>query len=167
MKERLTILAILFSVVLNIVFVGTYIYHKFSESHNTSHDLSVNHRFLYEELNLSSEQLEKFKPVRDRFHTSLREQELAIKDRQLELIDLLDRENPDHMAINTKQIEIKDLQGQLQEKVIDHFLEEDKIFTSVQRAKFFALIKERIAKSDLTRPGWMPRAPANSAEGTR
>ena len=166
MKKNIKILAIIFSVVLNIVFLGSYLYHKFGLHLSPGHQMNHN-RLICEELNLSREQLKKFEPVRDRFHAFISQQGHAIKDKQLELIDLLTKENPDREAIGAKQKEIHTLQGQMQAKVIDHLLEEREIFTVEQREKFFALIKGRIEKSESPRPRWMPKPRIKPSEGGR
>lgn len=164
MKENLKTLAIVFSVVLNIVIIGSYFYHKLDHSPLTCHPGNYNHS-LIEELNLSREQLDRFEPIRDRFHAFLSRQGDDIKYKQLELIDLLARENPDREAVGVKQKEIQTLQRQMQTKVINHLFAESRIFTSEQRKKFFALIRGRIRKSNGPRPRWMPHTRVNSVKG--
>ena len=163
MKKNLKTLAIIFSIVLNLVFIGTYFYHQFDQQPLTGPQGDHN-RFLVEELNLSREQIDRFAPIRDRFHAFLSRQEHAIKDKQLELISLLAKENPDREAVDVKQKEIQTLQRQMQAKVIDHLLEESGIFTSEQRQRFFALIKGRIEKSVNPHPRWMPQTSTNSSK---
>ena len=55
----------------------------------------------------------------------------------------------------------------MQARVIDHILEESRIFTPELRRKFFALIRSRIEKSDGPRPRWMPRNAGSPSEGER
>ncbi len=166
MKKNLKTLGIIFSVVLNIVFIGSYVYHKsglnFMTDRHTHHN-----RLLYEELNLSHEQLHRFGPIRDNFHAFLNQQSQKIKARQLQLIDLLVEKNPDREAIDTRQTEIQVLQQEMQAKVIHHLLKESKIFTPEQREKFFALIKGRIEKNESPRPRWMSRPRSQPAQGGR
>jgi len=166
MKKNLKTLGIIFSVVLNIVFVGSYVYHKSYLFPLTGHPANQN-RLIYEELNLTTEQLDRFRPIRDSFHAFLSQQGQKIKAKRLELIDLLSKEDPDREAIDAKQKEIQVLQQQMQTKVINHLLEENGIFTTEQREKFFALIKGRIEKSASPRPRWMPRTRAKPEEGGR
>ena len=73
MKKNLKTLAIIFSVVLNIVFIGSYFYHKLDQYPLMGYQANYN-RFLCEELNLSREQLDRFEPIRDRFHAFLSQQ---------------------------------------------------------------------------------------------
>jgi len=166
MKKNLKILAIIFSVALNIVFIGSYFYYR-SGTLAVPGRQSNHNRLLYEELNLSREQLERFGPLRDTFHAFVNEQGRKIKAGQLELIDLLAGEAPDRGAIAAKRKEIQTLQRQMQTGVIDHLLEESGTFTPQQRRKFFALIKERMGKSGGPRPRWMPQAGAKPSEGAR
>jgi Spy/CpxP family protein refolding chaperone len=152
MWKNLKILAIVFSVGLNIAFIG-------------SHLLRMNRlpwaaqgakcQYLYEELNLSPSQLAHLQPLRDQFHAFLAAQGKRLKSRRLELISLLAGGAPKEQ-VAAKQREIQVLQQQLQSKVIEHFNAESRIFTPSQRHKFFDLIKERIKQSDNAHPKWMP-----------
>jgi len=166
MKKNLTILGIIFSVVLNIVFIGSYLYYGAVLLLQADHQASYDHP-LYKELNLSRDQLDRFEPFRDSFHAFVNEQGGKIKARQLELVGLLAAEKPDRWAIDAKQEEIQILQHQMQVKVIDHLLEESRIFTPEQRQKFFALIKGRIEESSGSRPTWMPRTQVSASKGKR
>jgi Spy/CpxP family protein refolding chaperone len=166
MKKNLKTLAIIFSVVLNMVFIGSYFYHKVNPYPLTGHQVTHD-RCLLEELNLSREQLDRFDPICDRFHVFLRQQGHAIKGKQLELIDLLARENPEREAIDTKQKEIQTLQRQMQKEVIGHLLEEIGTLMPAQRERFFALIKGRIEECDGSGPRWMPKARVNFSKGAR
>ena len=157
MKRNLKILAITFSVALNLVFIGSYLYHNSGlflplAGHPANRD-----RPLYEELDLGRDQLARIAPLRDSFHAFVNEQGGKIKAKRLELIGLLAVERPDRRAIASKQGEIQALQLEMQARVIDHLLEESRIFTPEQRQRFFALIKGRIRKGSGPRPGWMPR----------
>ena len=166
MKKNLKTLAIIFSVVLNIVFAGSYFYHGLSLFCLAGRQAEHDHP-LYEELDLSRDQLGRFKPLCDRFHTFINEQGRKIKARQLELVDLLAKEKPDRRAIDAKQEEIQVLQRQIQAKVVDHLLEKSRIFTPEQRQRFFELIKGRIEKSDGPRPRWIPRKQVIPSKGKR
>lgn len=72
MRKNFKILAITFSVALNIVFVGYWFYHG-SGLLPPPVRQEYDHP-LYEELDLSPDQLGKFKPLRDRFHVFVNEQ---------------------------------------------------------------------------------------------
>jgi len=166
MKKNLRTLAIIFSVVLNLVFVGSYVYYRSGllppAGRQADHALP-----LYEHLDLSREQLARFGPLRNSFHAFVDEQGRKIKAKQLELAGLLAQENPDRPTIDSTQEEIQALQRQMQVMVIDHLLEESTILTPEQRQKFFELIKGRIEKSAGPRPRWMPRKQVIPSKGKR
>ncbi len=156
MRHNLKTLAIIFSVVLNLAFIGCYLYHRWGSSPLANCQLTQGHP-LYEQLDLSPGQLQKFKASHYRFHAFVKEQGRKIKARQLELVALLSRDKPDRRLIEAKLVEIQTLQRRMQAKVIDHLLAMSRMFTPEQRGKFFTLIEERIEKSALSRPGWMLR----------
>jgi len=164
MRKNIITLAITFSVVLNLGFIGTYCLQKTGlhplKSVHTSHK-----RFLYEELNLSPEQLTAFESARGRFHTYLDLQSKKIQVAQIELIGLLAENSPDRTAIDIRHKEIQTLQRQMQDRVIDHFLKESSIMTLEQRKKFFTLIKKRIEKNSNFFPGGMQRSPLKHFQG--
>jgi len=166
MKKNIKILAIIFSVVLNIVFAGSYFYRSLGLLPLVGHQASHDHTF-YEELDLDRDQLDRFEPLRANFHAFVDKQGRKINAKQLELIGLLAKEKPDRRAIDAKQEEIQALQRQIQAKVIDHLLEERGILTPDQRQKFFALIKGRIEKSNGPRPQWMPRTQPSPSKRKR
>jgi len=166
MKKQLGTLAVVFSVVLNLAFIGSRVYHASGLFH-AANRAARHDRPLYEGLGLDRDQLDKFTPLRDRFHAFVTEQGRTIKTKQLEFVDLLAGENPDRRAIDAKQEEIQVLQRRMQTKVTDHLLDESKILTPEQRRKFFDLIKSRIETSAGPGPMWMPRRPARPSGGTR
>ena len=53
--------------------------------------------------NLTKEQLEKFEPLRNRFHTRLNEISSEIRGKRFQLIDLLAASDPDREAIRRQQ----------------------------------------------------------------
>jgi Spy/CpxP family protein refolding chaperone len=164
MRKNLITLAIIFSVVLNIGFIGTYCLQKTGlhplKPVHTSHK-----QFLYEELNLSPEQLAEFEPARNRFHAYINQQSKKIQAGQIKLMSLLAENSPDRKAIDAKHEEIQTLQRQMQNRVIDHFLEESSIMAPEQRKKFFTLIKGRIEKNRSFFPGGMRRSPLKHFQG--
>ena len=159
--KNFKILAITFSVILNIVFMGSSLYHGVGPL--TPAAQQGHKRPLYEELGLSRAQLKKIKPIRDNFHAFVNDQGRRIKVKELELVALLAKQRPNRRALAAKQEEIRALQRQMQTKVIDHFLEESRIFTREQRVKLFTLIRGRIEKNGSPRPRWMPPQQTNPA----
>lgn len=166
MKKNIKMLSIIFSVVLNIVFIGLCFYHQSGLFALKNHRMDHNH-LLYEALDLTRAQRSKFTSAADRLHDFIRAQGRKTKAMRLELIDLLASQNSDRRAIDTKQEEIQILQRQTQTRVIDHLLEESGTLRPEQRQKFFALIKQRIEQSTNLRPRWMPQRRTNHSEGAQ
>ncbi len=154
MKNKLKMVAILFSAALNIAFITSYVYHQ---TYRGFFSRRADSRCLFEMLDLSQKQREKSQPLRDRFHAFLDRQGQKIKSRQIELIELLSYDHPNMDRIRVKQKEIQSLQHQMQARVIAHLLEESAGYHSNQRKKFFSLIKNRMAKGYASRPRWMPK----------
>jgi len=153
MKENLKILIFLFSIIMNVVFVGTYAAYKLPIMTSEKKDGNLM-KPLFLELDLTPEQLTRFKSDRDEFRSHLQALEQKIKKKQLDLIEILSIDTPDQQAIESKQKEIQELQTAAQNRVIAHFLQESKLLNPKQRNRFFNLIKERINMSVASCSHW-------------
>ena len=164
MKENLRRLAILFSVVLNVAFLGTYLYK--SAPRWVGGDQPKGEILPYQTLHLTQEQERKFDPIRRTFHARVGEVGGEIKREQLRLVDLLAKPEPDRSSVRETQERIRDLQKHMQEAVIGHLTEESSVLTADQRARFFRILRERIEKAEPASPPWMrPTGKARGAEG--
>ena len=153
MKDNIKKLMLIFSIVLNLAFVGGTAYHSLSSGSIASKP-SPNRPFLYRELNLTKEQLARVEPARDQFHRRLSEIGGEIKARQIKLMDLLAGPVLNRESVENLETEIRALQQTMQDTVINHILDQTSVFTPEQRSRFFALMKERIERSE-PRPPWM------------
>jgi Spy/CpxP family protein refolding chaperone len=145
-KQSIKILAVIFSVALNIAFLAGYGIRKFSDRS----------KFAYEEVDLSKEQLTHMQNARDRFLRDLNEIGTDIIKRQIEIIDLIAADSVDRRAIETKFEEIQLLQQSMHQRVVKHLLEHKQIFTPAQRERFFEVLKSRIREQGIPGPPWMP-----------
>jgi Spy/CpxP family protein refolding chaperone len=145
-KQSIKVLAVIFSVVLNIAFFAGYGIRK----------LTDRPRFAYQELDLSKEQRTRVESSRDRFLRDLNRIGSEILSRHIELIDLIAGDSVDRRAVETKFEEIHSLQHSMQQHVVEHLLEDKQIMTTAQRAKFFAILKSRIQEQGATGPPWLP-----------
>jgi Spy/CpxP family protein refolding chaperone len=152
MKGNLKILIFLFSILLNIVFVGTYAAYKFQINTGERNDDNLKPLFL--ELDLTPEQLTSFKSERNKFHPQLQALEQEITRKQIELIEILSTNNPDPQALEIKQKEIQELQAAAQDRVISHLLQASDFLNPEQRTRFFNLIRKRIESSVSACPPW-------------
>jgi|GEM_PF-943895 Spy/CpxP family protein refolding chaperone len=153
MKINIKILIFLFSIVLNVVFVGTYAAYKLPIITSEKKDDHLM-KPIFLELDLTPEQVTRFKTDRDEFRSHLQALEQKIMKKQVELIDILSIDTPDQQAIESKQKEIQELQTAAQNRVIAHFLQESKLLNPKQRNRFFTLIKERIKMSVTSCSPW-------------
>ncbi len=154
MKVNWKVLIFIFSVILNVVFIGTFTVHKMSIiSTNTINVNRMNPLFL--ELDLSADQLAEFNHERDAFYAQMQETGLMIKAKQIELIDILEGASTDQPTIEKKQAEIQCLQKIIQDRVIVHFLKEKALLTPKQQSRFFQLVRDRIERNIQTGPPWM------------
>jgi RNA polymerase sigma factor (sigma-70 family) len=104
---------------------------------------------------LPPNQLTKFNAERDRFHAQLQALGQEVKTKQLELIDLLAAKPPHQPAIEKKQEEIQRMQGTIQDRVIDHFLQASSFLSPEQQTRFYQLIKGRIETGIQACPPWL------------
>ena len=164
MKENLRRLAILFSVVLNVAFLGIYLYT--AAPRWVGREQPRGDGLPYQALRLTQAQEQKFDSVRREFHTRMREIGGEIKREQLRLLDLLAQPEQDFGSVRAIQERILGLQRGMQDAVISHLLEESAIFTADQRVRFFRILRERIEKTEPVSPPWMrPAGKTRGAEG--
>lgn len=146
MKVNLRALIFAFSLILNVVFIGIFAAHTIPIfSRDRKADELMKPPFL--QLDLTAEQLARFKSDRDEFIGELHEMGQAVGKKQIELIDLLAAPTPDERAIKTKQEEIQRLQAATQDRVIVHWIQESSLLNPSQRTRFFQLVKARIESS--------------------
>jgi len=163
MKGNLRRLAILFSVVLNISFLGAYLYKAVPRW--VGRDLPRGDVLPYQGLHLTQEQERNFDPVRRKFHTRLHDVGSEIKREQLRLVDLLAQSKQNLHSVRATQERILELQRGMQDVVIGHLIEESAIFTADQRAQFFRILRDRIEKAEPVSPPWMrPEGTARGAD---
>jgi Spy/CpxP family protein refolding chaperone len=73
----------------------------------------------------------------------------ALRQRRLELNDLLFAEPPDMQAIEGKSRDISKLQAQLEREVIEHIIQEKELLTPEQRMQFYEVIRSEFEKGGL------------------
>jgi Spy/CpxP family protein refolding chaperone len=137
---------VIFSVALNLAFLVGYGVRRFGDRPH----------FAYEDLDLSDGQRSRFEAGRDRFLHAVNETGNKIIEKHLELMDLMAADQTSLQAVEGKFREIRSLQQSMQHNVMKHLLEDKEIMTSAQRAKFFALLKDRIRAQGAPGPPWIP-----------
>jgi Spy/CpxP family protein refolding chaperone len=146
MKVNLKAVVIAFSLILNVIFIGIFTARTF-QIFNPDRKIDELMKPPFLQLDLSAEQLARFKSARETFIGELHEMAQAVGEKQIELIDLLAASPPDEGAIKMKQEEIRRLQAATQDRVIAHWLRESSILNPEQRSRFFQLVKAHIKGS--------------------
>jgi Spy/CpxP family protein refolding chaperone len=146
MKHYIRTLALIFSVALNIAFVGSYAYRT----------LTKRPAYIYEEIRLDPAQRARMISSRDRFLATMNPIGNRIIEQQVELIDTIAKEPADRSAIDVKLDQIHSQQQSLQTAVVEHLMEDKNILDPSQRKQYFALLKQRIRSQSLPQPPWLP-----------
>jgi len=147
MNYHIGALGAIFSVALNIAFVGSY-------AHRT---LTSRPAFAYEEIHLDDDQRARMISSRDRFLRAIDRIGKDIVGRHAELVDAIAADPPDGTVIQRRLDEIRSLQQSMQQVVVEHLLEDRGILRPDQRQQFFGLLKERIRSQSPPGPPWLPR----------
>ena len=155
MRKNLKTLLVILSVILNVGFIGTYAAYRLSHSFSKEVQRGELGKPVFLEIGLSADQLARCEAERDNFHARLQGLGQEIREKQVELIDLLAMSDPHQQAIEAKQREIQDVQTTVQERVIVHILRESAFLNPEQRARFFDRIKERIEVGSLSCLPWV------------
>jgi Spy/CpxP family protein refolding chaperone len=156
MKTPIRTLAIIFSVGLNVAFVGSYVYQM----------LTRRPSFAYEEVRLESDQRARMMSSRDRFIGSIDRVGNRTIDLHVGLIDAIAADPPDRTAIQAKLDEIHMQQQSMQQVVVEHLLQGKSILRPAQRQQFFDTLKRRIRSQGMPGPPWLPRDRKRQQSGT-
>lgn len=146
MWKKIVPLLVVFSVALNVAFVGIWAVRVFP-AQRFEDGASGDPVWcpLHRALKVTGEQWGRLEPRLVEFR---RESEATCAEMgrlRGELIDLIDVIRPDREAIASKQEEIRAGQRRMQQLVIEHLLEEKEVLTADQEKDLFDLLRRRIA----------------------
>jgi protein CpxP len=100
-------------------------------------------------IELTQDQKRQVEEIRKGFLPEVAGVRQALRQKRLELSDLLFAEDPDMRAIEAKSTDITCLQRELERKVIDHILQEKELLSPGQRRQFYEVIKREFDKGGL------------------
>jgi Spy/CpxP family protein refolding chaperone len=146
MKHYLRTLALIFSVALNLAFVGSYAYRT----------LTKRPAYVYEEIRLDAAQRARMISSRNQFLATMNPISNRIIELQVKLIDGIAAEPADRSAIDATLAQISSEQQSMQRTVIAHVMEDKNILDPSQRKQYFDLLKQRIRSQSLPQPPWLP-----------
>jgi hypothetical protein len=143
MKGNCGTFVFIFSAMLNIAFIGSTAWYRlppFSASSRPPMGCGL----LYEQLALTSGQLDELRSLRERLHGRMSRIGSDIRRRQDQLVDLLSQPSPCDEDIAAAKEEIRGLQGLLLVMLTNHFVENRAVMTPEQYSRFLGLLKEKI-----------------------
>jgi len=147
MRHYIATLGIIFSVALNLAFLGSYAYRTFAQPTG----------YAYEEVQLSPDQRSRMMVGRDRFVETVSTIGNNIVGLQVQLIDAIAADPLDRSTVDATVAQIHAQQQAMQRTVVEHLLADKSILTLDQRTAFFEVLKRRIRAQSAPRPPWMPR----------
>jgi Spy/CpxP family protein refolding chaperone len=100
-------------------------------------------------IELTEDQKQKVEEIRKGFLPEVAGVRQALRQKRLELSDLLFAEHPAMRAIEAKSMEIASLQADLEGKVIAHILEEKELLSSEQKRHFYEVIRSEFERGGL------------------
>ena len=141
MKKNLLILGLIFSVAINAAVLTKIGHHWLGKDKEERYHPSMS--YLYKELALSESQLKKMELFRKSLESRMKGIKKELREKRVDLVDLLTESEPDRKKINEKLIEIESLQGNLQRLIIEHLLKQKTVLDPEQQKMFFSLIEKR------------------------
>lgn len=144
MWKKIAPLVVVFSVALNIAFIGTWVARAARIQRETKEAYSGQVWCpLHRRLGVSPEQWRRIEPQLDAFRRESQAVSAEMNRLRGELIDLIAGEQPDREAIEAKQEEIRARQRRMQKLVIEHLLTEKETLTAEQQRELFDMIRQR------------------------
>jgi len=98
---------------------------------------------------LTNEQKRQVEDIRRDFLPKVEEIRQSLRQKRLQLNDLLFIEAPDMKTIAEKSNEISALQAKLESEVIDHILQEKDLLSLEQKREFYQVIRNEFEKGGL------------------
>ncbi len=151
MKKRILPLALVILTLVNMVALGTMVYHRFSKSKTAACAEPCDGQFeqMRKALSLSTEQATKLDGCRKSFHTDLNILTDQLRTARTQLAILLAEASPNDTEINQSLLEIGRFQAAAQKRVISHLLAVKAFLDPDQQKMFFSIVSERFSASKI------------------
>jgi Spy/CpxP family protein refolding chaperone len=146
MRKKWLILGFSLLVIINLSALATLGYHRWcryrAECQYRRNRLEEN--TFYQQIAISEDQIKKMKVCRQSFLSRTDRISSGLREKRIELVDLLIAAEPDIERIHILLTHIDSLQAELQKGVISYLLEGKRLLTPEQQKEFFTIIKNRI-----------------------
>lgn len=161
-RYRILIWIIVILVATNLSTIGSFYYHRISESKETNQagqnaiPGEQRTRFFRDQLNLNNEQLDQFRDINRTFNRTARGIEMNLAQLREDLIKELGTQNPDSIRLNQMATEVGNNHRELKQVTTTFYLNMKKICTAEQQAKLHEIFQSMLNKDNqvnLPRPG--------------
>ena len=147
MKKNLLILGFILSLGINIGVLATIGYNRLEKSCQGGDAEKERHAamsFLIKELDLSPAQEKEIESLRKSLEPKVEEIRIKLREKRVQLFNLLKESQAEYEKINNQLSEIKSLQTEIEKMAIANLLQEKKILSPEQQEKFFSIILKRL-----------------------
>jgi len=147
MKKNLLILGFILSLGINIGVLATIGYNRLEKSCPGGDAEKERHAamsFLIKELDLSPAQEKEIESLRKSLEPKVEEIRIKLREKRVQLFNLLKESQAEYEKINNQLSEIKSLQTEIEKMAIANLLQEKKILSPEQQEKFFSIILKRL-----------------------
>lgn len=163
-KYRNLIWIIVILIATNLSTVGSFYYHRFTESkiaESTQEEQTTipgeqRARFFRDELNLDASQLDQFRTINRTFNRTARGIEMDLAQLRQSLIDELGKQNPDSIQLNKLAADIGENHRELKQVTTTFYLNMKTICTEEQKVKLHSIFQSMLNKDsqiNLPQPG--------------
>jgi len=163
-KYRILIWIIVILVATNLSTIGSFYYHRITESkvtevkqeEQTNIPGEQRTRFFRDQLNLNDEQLNQFREINRTFNRTARGIEMNLAQLREDLIKELGTQNPDSARLNQMAIEVGNNHRELKQVTTTFYLNMKKLCTAEQQAKLHEIFQSMLNKDNqvnLPQPG--------------
>ena len=163
-KNRTLIWIIIILVATNLSTIGSFYYHRMMETKTEETKQEGQNaipgeqrtRFFRDQLNLTAEQLDKFRDINRTFNRTARGIEMNLAQLREDMITELGTQNPDSTRLDQIAIDVGNNHRELKQVTTTFYLNMKKICTKEQQAKLHEIFQSMLNKDNqvnLPRPG--------------
>jgi Spy/CpxP family protein refolding chaperone len=155
-KYRISRWIIVILLAANLTTIGSFYYHRIGENQQTGSAQNDQQsipgeqrtRFFREQLGLNDDQLMQFREINRTFNRTAKHLEINLTRLRNEMIDELDRQNPDTIRLDQIATDVGSNHRQLKQVTVTFYLEMKKVCTPEQRIKLHDLFSALLNKEN-------------------